>query len=123
MRDLSEILIRYAATVHGARMNLDNLMGELVDEVNAWNDGVDTSEQHPGNWLSLSGFKVVDAMMEAAAATSNQEQLKENQVYFKLTTFLSTADQLPRVNAIIGDLDRVRDGRNIAGMDIPVWPA
>ena len=141
LRDLAEILIRYAATIHGARMNLDNLMGELVDEVNAWNDAVDTSSQHPGNWVSLSGikdlkdatpigvaFKVVDAMMEAAASTSNEKELKENQVYFKLTTFLTTADQLLRdtvdqVNALVGDLDRVRDGRNVAGVDIPVWPA
>jgi hypothetical protein len=140
LRDLSEILIRYAATIHGARMNLDNLMGELVDEVNAWNDGGDTSKQHPGNWVSLSGikdlskatpigvaFNVVDAMMEAAAETSNEKELKEAQVYSKLSGFLTAADQLlwdtvDQVQAITGDLDRVREGRTVTGVDIPVWP-
>lgn len=140
LRDLSAILIRYAATIHGARMNLDNLMGELVDEVNAWNDGVDTSHQHPGNWVSLTGikdlskstpigvaFSVVDAMMSAAADTSNEKELKEGQVYFKLATFLTTAEQLlwdttHQVNAIIGDLEHVRDGRHVTGVDLPVWP-
>lgn len=141
LRGLAEILIRFAATMHGARMNLDNLMGELVDEVNAWNDKVDTSNQHPGNWISLTAikdltkatpigvaFSVIDAMMSAAAETTKEKELKENQVYTKLSTFLTTADELlhdtvEQVNAIIGDLDRVRDGRNVTGVGIPVWPA
>lgn len=141
LRDLSEILIRYAATIHGARMNLDNLMGELVDEVNAWNGGSDGSKQHPGNWVSLSGiknlseatpvgvaFNVIDSMMEAAAQTTNGKELKDNQVYFKLSKYLTTADELlfdtvDQVNAIVRDLDRVREGRNIPGVDIPVWPS
>ncbi|HYQ68040.1 hypothetical protein [Actinophytocola sp.] len=139
LRDLSEILIRYAATIHGARMNLDNLMGELVDQVHAWNDNIDIAKEHPGNWISLSGikdlksktpigvaFSVADAMMAAAAETTNAKQLPENQVYFKLASFLKAADQLlwdtaNQVNALTGDLDRVRDGRE--RVDIPVWPS
>jgi hypothetical protein len=137
LRAMSGILIKYAATIHGARMNLNNLMGELVDQVNEWNDKSPAGSA--GKWVSLSEiknvaegtplghvFKVVDAVAQAADTLTAEKELKEDQVYTKLTSYLESADGIVRnavdeVGGILRDLDTVREGRHARDVDIPVW--
>lgn len=133
---MSAILIQYAATIHGARMNLDNLMGELVDQVNEWNDKTNLGAS-PGKWVALTqiknlaeprmlgiAFKVVEAVAESADSLTAEKKLPENQVYNKLASYLEAAenivqDTVGQVDALVRDLNHLREGREL--VDIPVW--
>lgn len=138
LRHLSEVLIKYAAVIHGARMNLDNLMGELVDRVHEWNEKT-PADTKPGSWVSLadvrdwttsvslgSAFKVIDMIGAAASSLIPEKQLPEDQIYHKFTAYLDAADRIVRdavgeIDALVRELDGVRKNRHDPGVDIPVW--
>lgn len=138
LREMSAVLIQYAATIHGARMNLDNLMGELVDQVTEWNDKTNLGAS-PGKWVALTqiaslaretalgvAFKVVEAVASSADTLSAEKQLKENQVYHKLTSYLEAAEGIVQetvgqVDALVRDLNNARRYRHDQDVDIPVW--
>ncbi|MPZ81807.1 MAG: hypothetical protein GEV28_15970 [Actinophytocola sp.] len=138
LRNMSGILIKYSATIHGARMNLDNLMGELVDQVNEWNDKAGSGGSS-GKWVALgdiknladsSGlghvFKVIDAVGQAASSLTAEKKLTGDQVYQKLKSYLDAADTIVRdavgeVDAMTTELERTLSNRIDEGVNIPVW--
>jgi hypothetical protein len=138
LRQLVAILVRYAATIHGARMNLDNLMGELVDEVTAWNEKTDLGAA-PGKWVALTSIadlvsktpigvavNVLQKVAESADELTAEKQLTESYVYDKLAAFLDAAKGIVvttcgQVDALVTELQGVRADRHSRKVDIPVW--
>lgn len=138
LREMAAVLVKYVATIHGARMNLDNLMGELVDQVNAWNDKTSVNAA-AGKWVVLSqiknladktpigrAFALVDEVAKAADTYTSEKKLEENQVYGKLAAYLSSAegivqDTAGEIKALVRELNNVRKDRHRRDVDIPVW--
>lgn len=136
LRQMSAILIQYAATIHAARISLDNLMGELVDQALAWNnqpvkDAASAARLKPGDLAALAkpafnvAFAFIDTVIGAAHKRS-EEGLKGPQLYDMLGKFLHDAERIVKdtveeVDALMRELDRVREGRSVEGVGIPVW--
>lgn len=54
LEQLSNCLAGFAAVIHGARFDLDNLMGVCVDRVRAWNDARPDPYENGFGWMLLS---------------------------------------------------------------------
>lgn len=136
LRELSGLLIAFAATIHGARMSLDNLMGQTVQQVEAWNNesaGADAGTA----WAILSGIKniatstpldkafaFIAAVNEAVNANTTQKELAASSCYDILGSYLVHAQEIVedaavKVEALVATLNQVREHRHL--VTIPQW--
>jgi hypothetical protein len=134
LRELSGLLIEFAATIHGARLSLDNLMGRTVQQVEAWNNEAAAAGESVA-WAVLSGIKNVAAgnPLDKAFAfvdTVNdvvntiKKDLAAPSCYDILASYLVHAEEIVeeaavKVEALTARLNRVRDGREY--VKIPQW--
>jgi len=108
---LAKTLAAFAAVIHGARLNLDNLMGACVEQVKAWNRG---EEQSPFAdtgvaWAALSAvvglagkqvgrFDVpgltLDLLNLLFAEMESSKKLNANGCYTILANYLTEADKI-----------------------------
>lgn len=134
LRELSGLVIEFAATIHGARLSLDNLMGRTVQQVEAWNNE-STAAGDGVAWAVLSGIKRVAAGngLDKAFAfvdTVNgifdtiQKDVASTSCYDILSSYLVHAEEIVedaavKVEALTDRLNRVREGREYE--TIPQW--
>jgi hypothetical protein len=135
---LTQCLLGFAAVIHGARLDIDNLMGACVRNIHAWD-----REQEPMSevgWALLSGIVSVatagSALASGIAAVSTLNSIandtkdrKELQVgstcYDILANFLHEADDVLRkavagVDALVNEMHMIRN--EFRYPPVPRWP-
>lgn len=132
---LAESLVRFGAIIHGARFNLDSLMGACVEQVERFDaEGVMIGEST--GWKTFKGISdvitagparplvVADKMVQVLDGNGSKE-LDSGGFYGTLYSFLRKADDLlqhtvDEVDALIDNLERkfvIED----AHMGAPSW--
>lgn len=137
LRAMSDSLIQFAATIHGARLSLDNLMGETVSQVEAWNN--ESIPPDGGVTLAvLSGIKSVvdagnpigrafaftDAVNSVVNKHTTTKDLASPSCYDILGSYLVGAQEIveeaaAKVEALVESLKHIRDERHL--FPIPQW--
>jgi hypothetical protein len=132
---MAHCLVGYAAVIHGARLDIDNLMGACVRNVHAW----DNQTQHLSDigWMLLSGITNVIAGVQlekavAAVMTINdigqemkhQKELQAGGCYDILENYLHEADDVLKkavagVEALVDEVRAIR--HEFVNAPVPKW--
>ncbi len=137
LEKLGGCLAGFAALIHGARLDIDNLMGVCVDRVHAW-DAVQPDPYENGfGWALLSniaGFATATGGLDKAliavdvingiAGEINRSKKTDTseQCYDILSSYLTEADAvldatMDGVDSLLGKLGGIRDSYPT----VPVW--
>jgi hypothetical protein len=134
---LAQCLVGFATLIHGARLDIDNLMGVCVKEVHAWNEESGTAFPDGFGWSALKGvvsvvtsspptktITAVDAINTAAKGLGITEELKVGGCYEILTGYLTKADDVLKSAAagVVALVDLMKDIRKDFGLaPVPTW--
>lgn len=129
--NMSDYMVQFAAAIHGARANLNNLMGDTLAQVEAWNNSAKSGANADGGaaWIVISGVVgMASASGGGAAAVAfvnavnalvgkvqqTKESTEDPQCYGILTNYLQKAESIVKdavttVEQIAGQIDRIED--------------
>ncbi|GAB3745508.1 hypothetical protein GCM10027598_82250 [Amycolatopsis oliviviridis] len=132
---LAQCLLGFAAVIHGARLDIDNLMGACVRNVHAWDD--ETESLSSIGWSLLSGItgvitgvglekaiEAISAINEIAEDIKHQKSLQAGGCYDILEQYLREADDVldkavAGVEALTEKMRHIRDEFENAA--VPKW--
>jgi hypothetical protein len=132
---LAQCLLGFAALIHGARLDIDNLMGACVRNVHAWDKG--TPHVSEIGWVALSGIAgvatgtglgaaitAVSAINDIAADIKMQKGLQPGGCYDILANYLDEADDVlskavAGVDALVDELTLIR--KEFPNAPVPKW--
>lgn len=132
---LAQCLLGFAALIHGARLDIDNLMGACVRNVHAWDKN--TPHVSQVGWAALSGIAnaavgnkleaaitAVGTINDIAADIKMQKAVQTGGCYDILENYLKEADEvlehaLAGADALVDEVKSIRNEFHFA--PVPVW--